>query len=160
MPKVRNDTSRAVPLCRWRILPDNRVINPLGEIKDELPADIAYGPQAKRLADQKIIAIEGYVVEGQEMLYADKPKAKEEPKPAEKAKAPVAAAPKAVVPPPPSDLTDLIHIGTGRARKLNAEGVKTFQDVVDLGAEELDSMLQIDKAMAEAVVEDAKSKLG
>lgn len=156
MPKVRNDSRKAITLCRWKILPDNRLLNPLGEIKDELPANIAYGPQAKRLADEKLIAIEGYVVVGQEILYAAKPK---ESEPVREAKTPVVKDLKPVAPSTPDGLTDLIHVGTGRARKLNAEGVNTFQDVINLGAEELGNLLQIDQVMAEAIVEAAKSKL-
>lgn len=156
MPKVRNDAGRALTLRRWTILPNSRVVSPLGYIKDELPADIAYGPQAKRLADQKLIAIQGYVVKGQEPLLAAKP----EPK--EPEKAPAAPVAKPIVPtaPPSEDLTALVNIGTGRARKMKEEGVNTFKDVVDLGAGDLSSMLGIDTSMAEAIVEDAKGKLG
>lgn len=151
MPKVRNDSGRVIPLLRWKILPDSRVISPLGEIKTEFPADMAYSPQAKRLADQKLITIEGYMVAGSSAAPAKKPVA-EPVKPA--------PAPKPAPQAEPDELTSLINIGTGRAKKLKEEGVKSFQDVVDLGAAGLGSLLAIDGQMAEAIVKDAKKKLG
>jgi len=58
----------------------------------------------------------------------------------------------------PDDLTQLVHIGRGRARTMDAAGLMTYADVVDAGAEKLDSMLAIDRDTAEEVVEDAKSR--
>jgi predicted flap endonuclease-1-like 5' DNA nuclease len=68
--------------------------------------------------------------------------------------------PSAPVDPASDDLTELVHIGPGRARKLKDVGISRFQEVVDLGAAKLDSLLAIDRSMAEAIVEDAESKLG
>lgn len=61
MAKVRNLTGRSVPLLRWRILPNSdQALNPAGEVVDYVPDVVSYSPQAKRLADQGILWIQGY----------------------------------------------------------------------------------------------------
>jgi len=62
MAKVTNLTDRGVLLLRWRILPKNQggVMDPSGNRVESVPADVAYSPQAKRLANKGILKIEGY----------------------------------------------------------------------------------------------------
>lgn len=62
----------------------------------------------------------------------------------------------------PDELTDLPHIGAGRANKLIGEGITDFNAVVDAGAEILMEILggTFSKEMAEAVVQKAKEKVG
>ena len=61
MPVVKNLTNRGVSLLRWRILPNGtKAIDPSGNLANSLPAEVAYSDQAKRLADQDILEIEGY----------------------------------------------------------------------------------------------------
>lgn len=65
MPKVENLTSVGVSLANWRILPNGgEVISPTGQRGTSLPADVAFSPRAKRMADQGLIAIEGYTAGG------------------------------------------------------------------------------------------------
>ena len=49
-----------VSVQRWRFLPDGSALTPKGQKADRIPDDVAYSPAAKRLADQGILAIEGY----------------------------------------------------------------------------------------------------
>lgn len=62
-------------------------------------------------------------------------------------------------PMPADDLTQLIHIGTGRAKNLRAFGIVTFRGILD-HADKLHEVLEITEDMAEEVVADAESKVG
>jgi len=62
MPKVKNLTDKTVPIQHWKLLPDGRALDPRGNVKAVLPDDVAYSAAAKRLADQGVLDIEGYVV--------------------------------------------------------------------------------------------------
>jgi predicted flap endonuclease-1-like 5' DNA nuclease len=59
----------------------------------------------------------------------------------------------------PDDLTQLVHIGTGRSKNLNSFGIFTFAQVVE-HADNLHEILDIPAGQAAEVVEDAKSKVG
>jgi hypothetical protein len=143
VPKVINVVGRTVELLRWKLLPDNRVISPRGVLADELPHDVAYSHQAKHLADQGLITIQGYT-----LVQAPEVEAPPEPVVLE------------MVLPGVDDLTDLANIGASRAKKLESAEVHTFQSLVDFGAEALAYLLQIEVAVAESIVEEAVSKLG
>lgn len=60
MAKVTNVSSKTVSVLRWKLLPDGRVISPMGELTSDVPDKVAYSQQAKHLADQGILSIEGY----------------------------------------------------------------------------------------------------
>ena len=60
MAKVTNVSSKTVSVLRWKFLPDGRIISPMGEFTSDIPDKIAYSPQAKHLADQGILFINGY----------------------------------------------------------------------------------------------------
>lgn len=151
MPRVRNDTGRAIPLLRWTIAPDGWVLDPHGVVKDGLPDDIAYSPQAKRLADKKFIAIHGYVVDGQEPITADPAQAP--------APEPVAQQSEDPVQVQVALLTDLKHIGAARSRELTEMGIGSIADLVEVGVEGLSNILTVDESVAKEIIEDAKSKL-
>lgn len=146
MAKVQNLQGRTVSLLRWKVLPDGRCVNPRGDVGCCLPDAVAYSDKAKRLADQGVLKLEGY-----NWFDADRegPTPHDQPKPAGPGEDPLKA----------DDLTELIHVGKGRARKLNEAGLKSFQDVVDMGASELDSLLDITADAAEEIVEDARTRL-
>lgn len=57
LPKVENLTKQVVPIKRWKLLPDNRVVSPTGELQPHLPGEIIYSPQATRLANSGVIKI-------------------------------------------------------------------------------------------------------
>lgn len=63
MAKVKNNAGRALTVLRWTILLDGRVIDPLGSVKQELPDEIAYSPQAKRLVDSGLATFPGVTPE-------------------------------------------------------------------------------------------------
>lgn len=141
--KVINKAGRTVSILRWKVLPDGRVINPLGEVKDDLPTEVAYSPQAKHLADQGLVSIRGY-------MSAKAPAEKE----------PVS---REVLPslPEVDDLTELANIGASRVRKLNGKRIFTFQGLVDrISPAELGNLLQIEEEVATSIIEEAASKLG
>jgi hypothetical protein len=104
---------------------------------------VAYSHQAKHLADQGLITIQGYT-----LVQAPEVEAPPEPVVLE------------MVLPGVDDLTDLANIGASRAKKLESAEVHTFQSLVDFGAEALAYLLQIEVAVAESIVEEAVSKLG
>jgi len=60
MPSVQNESGEILFVRGWRILPDSRIIDPVGDIKSELPAEIAYSAQVKRLVEQELLYVEGY----------------------------------------------------------------------------------------------------
>jgi hypothetical protein len=64
MPKVKyiEKGGSGASIMRWRFLPDGRVLDPHGQVKAQVPDDVAYSPAAKRMADRGILDIEGYVV--------------------------------------------------------------------------------------------------
>ena len=137
MSKVRNESGRTVTILRWKILPDGRVISPMGALVSELPDDVAYSSQAKHLADQNLLMIPGYTtLEGE------------------------AEVPPSVEPADVDDLTVLASIGAGRARKLNEAGIYKCSGVIDLGSASLATLLQIEESVAEAVIDDAVRKFG
>lgn len=83
MVKVMNLTARGVPFLGWRVLPNGSdLTDPNGQKQTSMPADVAYSAQAKRLADQGLIAIDGYIKVTPVEVPAAKPK--EELKPAVK----------------------------------------------------------------------------
>jgi hypothetical protein len=143
VPKVINVAGRTVELLRWKLLPDNRVISPRGVVADELPDSVVHSHQAKHLADQGLITIQGYSL-------VQAPKAEMPPEP-------VALE---TIAPGVDDLTELANIGASRARKLNDKGIYTFQNLVDLGAASTAELLQIEVAVAESIVNEAMGKLG
>lgn len=144
MPKVRNISGRTVTILRWKVLPDGRVVSPVGEVAADLPDDIVYSSQSRHLADQGLISIDGY-----RLIVKDKKKVAD-------------LVPEPSLPdlPKVDDLTDLANIGASRAKKLEGAEVHTFQSLVDFGAEALAYLLQIEVAVAESIVEEAVSKLG
>lgn len=62
-------------------------------------------------------------------------------------------------PPTPDDLTQLVHIGTGRSKNLNSFGIFTFAQIAE-HADNLHDILEVTKQQAAEVIEDAKSKVG
>lgn len=60
MPQVENTTNRTISVLRWKILPDGRIISPMGAIVAEMPNEVAYSPQVKHLADQGHLVVQGY----------------------------------------------------------------------------------------------------
>jgi predicted flap endonuclease-1-like 5' DNA nuclease len=80
--------------------------------------------------------------------------------PAEEAKAKMPNPPPPAQEVTPDDLTDLVHIGTGRSKKLVEVGVVTFKDLVEMGEGELDSLLDITADQAAEIVEDALERMG
>lgn len=61
MAKLSNLTGQTVELLGWRILPfSGRYLDRLYRSHRDIPDDIAYSDQAKHLADQGILEIEGY----------------------------------------------------------------------------------------------------
>jgi hypothetical protein len=144
MSKVRNESGRTVTILRWKVLPDGRVISPMGVVASDLPDDVVYSSQARHLADQNLITIEGY------KLIVDEGKKVAD------------LAPEPVIPdlPKVDDLTELANIGASRVKKLNAKSIFTFQNLVDYGTEKLGYLLQIEGVVAESIVNEAASKLG
>jgi hypothetical protein len=65
MAKVINPSEEGISILRWRLLPKSHIfVDPKGRLVEDAPPYIAYSPQAKALADQGIISIEGYTVPG------------------------------------------------------------------------------------------------
>lgn len=65
MPKVFNPREEGVNILRWRLLPKSRIfIDPSGRLVEDVPSYVAYSPQAKALADQGLLRIEGYTPAG------------------------------------------------------------------------------------------------
>lgn len=63
MAKVTNKTDRGIPLRGWRVLPNgSKVVDRSGRIHKSVPDEVAYCPQAKALADQGVLELEGYAV--------------------------------------------------------------------------------------------------
>jgi hypothetical protein len=60
MPKVENTTDKTISVLRWKVLPDGRIISPMGAIVSEMPNEVAYSPQVKHLADQGYLVVPGY----------------------------------------------------------------------------------------------------
>jgi hypothetical protein len=61
MARIANLTQMTIKLLNWRILGgSNKALNPQGKLVDWIPEEIAFSPQAKRLADQGFLRIEGY----------------------------------------------------------------------------------------------------
>lgn len=51
-----------INILGWRVLPLSKgVLDPSGRAQEEMPAEVAYSEQAKRLADLGVLTIEGYV---------------------------------------------------------------------------------------------------
>lgn len=86
MPKVKytEKNGPGASVMRWRFLPDGRVLDPHGNVKNLVPDDVAYSPAAKRMAAKGILEIEGYVPPKPAAEPA--PKTAPEEKPAEKEK--------------------------------------------------------------------------
>lgn len=64
MAKVTNLTPRHLEVLRWTILPmGSRLINPARQMVDTMPDELAYSDNLKRLADEGVLEIEGYVPE-------------------------------------------------------------------------------------------------
>lgn len=57
------------------------------------------------------------------------------------------------------DLTQLVHIGTGRKKNLNSFGIFSYAQVLE-HEDDLHELLEITEAQAVEVIEDAKSKVG
>ena len=153
MAKVKNLSGRVLPIHRWRVLPDSRVLDPLGNAHCCLPDEIAYSKRGKSYADQKLLAIHGYMVPGvDQSVFVEK-----------KAVKPGGPTPVMPAPPPepePDDLTVLVHIGKGRARKLEEAGITAFAALAEISPEDLGNFLDIAKDAAEEILADAKSKMG
>jgi hypothetical protein len=49
-----------VSVMRWRVLPNGKILDPRGNVRAQLPDDVAYSRAAKRLADRGALSIEGY----------------------------------------------------------------------------------------------------
>jgi len=146
MPKVSNIAGRTVEMLGWKVLSDGRVIDPRGEIQDDLPDRVAFSNQAKHLADLNLITIQGYKVQQNSKPDVDKA---------------VPVADKLPELPKQDDLTELANIGASRVRKLNDKKIFTFQQLVDLmSPAELGELLQIEQAVAASIIEEAASKLG
>jgi predicted flap endonuclease-1-like 5' DNA nuclease len=75
---------------------------------------------------------------------------KAEPKVAPVVEAPVEPEPE--VESKPDDLTELPNIGGGRARKLEASGVTSYAQVVEMGAASLMELLNVTEEVAEEIV--------
>jgi predicted flap endonuclease-1-like 5' DNA nuclease len=133
--KVKNNWTRPIRIGRQTLVK--------GEVAN-IPDNLLYTPRVQRLRDA-------------EKLIFPWVKKEEAEEPAPEAK-PAAAKP--ATPAEPDDLTQLPHVGTGRARKLNEAGVKTFAEVVELGADDLDSLLDVTKTQAAEIVEAAKARMG
>lgn len=64
MAKVTNLTPRHLEVLRWTILPMcSRMINPARQMVDTMPDELAYSDNLKRMADEGLLEIEGYVPE-------------------------------------------------------------------------------------------------
>ena len=62
MPMITNKTDRPILLLRWKFFPGKgKALDPFGVKHRDVPDTLAYSDRAKALADQGIIAIEGYV---------------------------------------------------------------------------------------------------
>jgi hypothetical protein len=64
MAKVTNLTERTAHLHHWRVLPKSagsKLLDRQDHFRPEMPAEVAYSPEAKLLADNGHLAIEGYV---------------------------------------------------------------------------------------------------
>lgn len=62
MPRVTCKGEMGVNILGWRVLPLSKgVLDPNGRAQEEMPTEIAYSEQAKRLADLDVLSIEGYV---------------------------------------------------------------------------------------------------
>lgn len=59
----------------------------------------------------------------------------------------------------PQDLTELPHVGAGRARKMEASGVDSFAKVVERGAKGLINILGVTPDLAEDIVDAAKKRI-
>lgn len=58
---VKNLSGKPLSLLRWTLLPDGKVVAKFtGKVLEQLPAAAAQSPQARRLADERLIEIEGY----------------------------------------------------------------------------------------------------
>lgn len=61
MPKVVNLSEEGITILRWRLLPRSRIfVDPQQRLVEDVPAYVAYSDQAKALANQGVIRIEGY----------------------------------------------------------------------------------------------------
>ena len=57
------------------------------------------------------------------------------------------------------ELTELTHIGKAREKILSANGIDRFLQLVDLGAQGLKDMLDVDLVQAKEIVDAARDKL-
>ena len=58
------------------------------------------------------------------------------------------------------ELTQLPHVGGGRAKKLASEGIKTFKQVSELGPDKLAKSLNVTADQATEICEAAFDKAG
>ena len=59
--KVFNNTDRALPVERWTIFPrSTRCVNQQGQVREELPNDVAYGSVVKRLETQRAVTLPSF----------------------------------------------------------------------------------------------------
>lgn len=144
--------------CGDRPVPVGREVIPRGAVAD-VEEIYLYQPRITRLREKGILKFpyceaeelaeqEGVEVEGNKVVLSV---STDVPSPEDVVE---------VEPVEPDDLTDLVHIGTGRAKRLNAEGVETFRQLVELGEGKLDSMLDITRDQADEIIEDAKERIG
>ena len=57
---IKNISGKPLPILRWTLLPDGRAVARFtGKIQD-LPVSAVQSPQARRLADEGLVEIEGY----------------------------------------------------------------------------------------------------
>ena len=59
MPKARSLTGRTETVYRWRIRTDGRVEDFHGNIREDLPIEVAYSPQAVDMVLRGCLEIEG-----------------------------------------------------------------------------------------------------
>ena len=154
--KVKNCSDRPVPIGR-RCIPsygveeveDTYLFQPrIIRLKDRGILEFPYDPK-KEVELEELAQREDVVVEGNKVILSvdtDVPSPQNV----------VAIEPKSE----PDDLTVLVHIGTSRAKKLAEKYVETFEQLIYLGVEGIDSMLDITRDQAEEVIEDAKEKIG
>lgn len=59
--KVFNNTDRVLPVERWTIFPKStRCVNQQGQIREELPDEVAFGSVVKRLETQGAVALPSF----------------------------------------------------------------------------------------------------
>ena len=70
MAQITNNSGRPVNLLRWTILPDGSYRDVRGNVQEVLPDNVMYSSQARQLADQGVITVEGYIPQPVEIPVA------------------------------------------------------------------------------------------